>query len=136
MRTRTCRYQGVRNVIFLENFANVINKWSLTGNLLKYFSLLEPMKLFFRVPLDNYFCRFFITHQKSYLLQRRIYKPEYIFFKSPDRLSGRNNVTSNKGNFWPDIRQNCHKKIRISKVYMARYKAIWSYCNVINIKLW
>ena len=27
MRTRTCAYQGVRNVIFSENFAYVLNGW-------------------------------------------------------------------------------------------------------------
>ena len=29
-RTRTCAYQGVRNVSFLENFAYVLNEWSLS----------------------------------------------------------------------------------------------------------
>ena len=28
IRTRTCAYQGVRNVSFSENFANVTNEWS------------------------------------------------------------------------------------------------------------
>ena len=36
IRTRTCAYQGVRNVSFSENFAFVLNKWSLM-------SLLEVM---------------------------------------------------------------------------------------------
>ena len=26
---QTCAYQGVRNVIFSENFTNVLNEWSL-----------------------------------------------------------------------------------------------------------
>ena len=29
IRTRTCAYQGVRNVSFSENFAYVLNEWSL-----------------------------------------------------------------------------------------------------------
>ena len=29
IRTRTCAYQGVRNISFSENFANVPNAWSL-----------------------------------------------------------------------------------------------------------
>ena len=29
IRTRTCAYQGVRNVSFLESFAYVLNEWSL-----------------------------------------------------------------------------------------------------------
>ena len=33
-------------------------------------------------------------------------RPEYNCFLSPDRLCGRNNVTSDKVNFRPDIRQN------------------------------
>ena len=32
-------------------------------------------------------------------------RPQYNFLK-PDRLSGRNDVTSSKMNFRPDIRQN------------------------------
>ena len=31
--TRTCAYQGVRNVSFSENFANVIDEWSHTENI-------------------------------------------------------------------------------------------------------
>ena len=34
IRTRTCAYQGVRNVSFSENFAYVLNEWSL-GFLIK-----------------------------------------------------------------------------------------------------
>ena len=30
IRTRTCAYQGVRNVSFSENFAYVLNGWPLT----------------------------------------------------------------------------------------------------------
>ena len=32
IRTRTCTYQGVRNVSFSENFAYVVNEWSLFIN--------------------------------------------------------------------------------------------------------
>ena len=32
MRTRTCVYQGVRNVNFSENFANILNELSLAVN--------------------------------------------------------------------------------------------------------
>ena len=32
MRTRTCVYQGVRNVNFSENFANILNELSLAFN--------------------------------------------------------------------------------------------------------
>ena len=31
MRTRTCAYQGVRNVSFSENFTYVLNGWTLTS---------------------------------------------------------------------------------------------------------
>ena len=34
------------------------------------------------------------------------YKPEYDFFQNPDRLSGRNDATSDKVNFRSDIRQS------------------------------
>ena len=30
IRIRTCAYQGVRNISFSENFANVLNEWSLS----------------------------------------------------------------------------------------------------------
>ena len=32
---RTCAYHGVRNIIFLENLANVLNEWS-PGNLIYF----------------------------------------------------------------------------------------------------
>ena len=44
-------------------------------------------------------------------------KPEYNFFKRPDRLSGRSDVTADKVDFRLDIRQIFFfKKIRSSRV--------------------
>ena len=43
--TRTCAYQGVTNVIFSENFANVLNEWSL--RLARYGD----------IPTDNFYCK-------------------------------------------------------------------------------
>ena len=40
--TSTCAYQGVRNVSFSENFAYVLNKWSL----LRFINLLQGNVLF------------------------------------------------------------------------------------------
>ena len=58
-----------------------------------------------------------------------------IIFLSPERLSGRNDVTSDKVNFRLNIRQNVVlKKIRASRVCVA-VKIIWSHCALINIKL-
>ena len=53
-------------------------------------------------------------------------KPEYNFFKSPDRLTGKNNVASDKVNFRLDIRETIFlKEIRTSRVCVA-LKTIWS----------
>ena len=38
------------------------------------------------------------------------FNPEYNLFIGPDRLSGKNNVLSDKMNFRPDIWQNFKKK--------------------------
>ena len=56
-----------------------------------------------------------------------------IFFE-PHRLSGRNDVPSDKVNFTPDITQNFSlKKMRTSRFYVA-LKTICSSCTLINIK--
>ena len=41
--TKTCTYQGVKNVIFLENFAYILNKWPLLCSLESryYISLMD-----------------------------------------------------------------------------------------------
>ena len=56
------------------------------------------------------------------------------FFLSADSLSGRNDLTSDKANFRPDIRQKFLKKIKASRVCVA-LKAIWTCCTSINMKL-
>ena len=40
--TRTCVYQGVRNVSFSKNFANVFNEWSLINHCQNYTHLILP----------------------------------------------------------------------------------------------
>ena len=61
-----------------------------------------------------------------------------IFFQTPDRMSGRNNVTPDKANFMPDIRQNVFQTLRLlfrtSKLFVV-LKAMLSYYTLINIKL-
>ena len=54
-----------------------------------------------------------------------IYK--YIPTLSPGKLSGRNDVVSNKVNFRTGIRQ---KKSRISRICVV-LKIIWSYCTIL-----
>ena len=44
MRTRSCAYQGVRNVSFLENFAYVLNGWSLAGLFDQQYDLKEQIE--------------------------------------------------------------------------------------------
>ena len=57
-----------------------------------------------------------------------------ITFVSPNRLSGRNDVTTDKANVRPDIRKTFFlKKIRTSRV-CAPLKTIWSYFPLINAK--
>ena len=69
--------------------------------------------------------------ERTKLYQAWIYI--YIFL-SLDRLFGRNNVTSDKANVKPDIRQDFSKKILTSRVCVS-HKTIWSYFTLINIKL-
>ena len=40
IRTPACTYQGVRNVGFTENFANVLNEWSLSEKYIPIFGTL------------------------------------------------------------------------------------------------
>ena len=57
-----------------------------------------------------------------------------MIFLSQDRFSGRKDVTSDKVNFIPDIRQNVFlKKSRTSRVCVA-LKTMRRYCNVKNNK--
>ena len=55
IRIRTCAYQGVINISFLENFVYVLNEWFKmeTGAMLRSFS--ENLKLFeFSKDLENF----------------------------------------------------------------------------------
>ena len=63
-----------------------------------------------------------------------ISKSEYLQFLSLERLSGRNDVTTDKVNVRRDIKTFFWKKIMTSWVFVAR-KTIWSYLTLINIKL-
>ena len=55
----TCAYQGVRNVSFVENFAYILNEWSLMKQkILQFWSVLasRPIKLeFFFMDYFNFF---------------------------------------------------------------------------------
>ena len=87
----------------------------------------------------RFFCRYiesviFVLFNCSNYLVSHKFRPKYSFL-SPDGLSGRNDVTLDKVNFRPDIRQSFFwKKIRTSRVLVA-LKTIWRYCTLINIKL-
>ena len=56
-------------------------------------------------------------------------------FLSSDRLSGTNNVTSDKVNFRPDIRQIFFSKKDRTSIVRVVFKTIWSYYILINVKL-
>ena len=96
------------------------------------------------LSLDSIICYHKLTSvfSKSSLLQNKTKslisqcRPKYNYlFLSQERLSGRSDVTSDKVNFRPDIRQNIFlKKIRISRVYEA-LKTIRRYFTLINVKL-
>ena len=92
------------------------------------------MSMFFILRIIELFTRKVWIYLKNRLPFNVFYRLEYIFL-SPDRLSGRNDVTSDKVNFRLDIKQKIFlRKIKTSKVCVA-LKTIWSYCTLINIKL-
>ena len=70
--------------------------------------------------------------------QKPVYRPKYNFFLSPDILSARTDVKSEKVNFRPDIRQIklfFEKNQYIKSSCGVALKTIWTYCTLINIKL-
>ena len=61
-------------------------------------------------------------------------RPEQSFFLSPDRLAARNDVTSDKVNFWLDMRQSFFLKKILTSRDCAALKTTWNYCGLINNK--
>ena len=73
-----------------------------------------------KVPLQKKQQSLLIIRQSLRKRAKTSHKPEHNFFLNPDRLSGRNNVTSDKVNVRPDIRQ---------KIFLKKNLDIKNFCN-------
>ena len=60
---RTCAYQGIRNVGFSENFANVLNRWSLISSKQSHWLHLHCMK---SVQIRSFFWSVFSPNVGKY----------------------------------------------------------------------
>ena len=83
---------------------------------------------------QRYFARKYTKYVLHKLNKRELNAGLNTIFLSADWLSGKNDLTSDKANFRPDIRQKFLKKIKASRVCVA-LKAIWTCCTSINMKL-
>ena len=122
--------------------SNFIKKTTATQVLSCEYCKIFKYSLFYRPPPMAAFASWKKNNlQSSYSGLLKLWQCIYfctglkIIFLSPDRFSGRTDVTSNKVNFRPDIKQTFFlKKIRIPRVCVA-LKVTWSYWTLISIKL-